>query len=490
MRQIAIAVAGADGENLDQKPLRPGILRFTPAMLHMLLGLTRAWWVGRGLPRRLVRRSGNMFRARVPLMESGGSGNLLVLFDPDDIREVFAGSTELFGMEVDNPMKFVLGENTLTTLDGEAHTRIRRLLMPSFSPGALKGYAAMFEELAEADVPRWPVGRAEGMQSHMQRLTLDIILRTVFGVSDPQRAARLRPLYGHLGSPNLIDLAGFRWPILVKLGFGRSYRRKLVEVNEFMAGEIAERQKDPRIHERKDVLSRMVTARMDDGDRLSEAELLNQVYHLVFAGFETTATSLPWAFLELAHNPHVQRKAREAADSGDLEYLTAVAKESLRLHPVLPLSFRRVMKPTRIGGRLVPEGWFVAPWISAPHFDERYFPEPKVFRPERFLGEDQPSSHHWLPFSNGAHRCIGAAFSLSESAIILRSMLTRFTIEPAARKVEGPSLRPNIVVSPSRGGRVRLVPRQKQATPAAADTGNALATSGCPFGVDGALTAE
>ncbi|MGL6235304.1 MAG: cytochrome P450 [Segniliparus sp.] len=428
-----------------------------PAWAQTALTFSRGWWLGTGL---LRRRYGDVFRLRLYRQGSGSLRNVLVLADPEHMREVFAGSPKSWHVGDGNLLRPVLGEHSLLVVDEDVHARIRKLLMPSFTVGALRGYATMFEALAEADVERWPTGRTIRAHEHTQRLTLDIILHTVFGVSDPKRSATLRPLLARILRPRAADALWILQPGLERIGVGRAYHRELVRLNRLMEQEIAERRTDPALHERADVLSRMTAANVDD-DRLSDEELRDQLVTLVIAGYETTAKALAWCLLDLAHNPAAQQEAQRAADSGDLGHLTAVFKESLRLHPVVAGTARQLVEPMRVAGRLVPKGWSVFPWLSAPHFDGRYFPDPKAFRPERFLGEHPPSNHHWQPFGGGVRRCIGAAFSQAEAAVILKSALSRYSVEPVAAEMEGDSRIPNIVIGPRLGALVRLTRREK-----------------------------
>ncbi|KAA0024158.1 cytochrome P450 [Antrihabitans cavernicola] len=431
-----------------------------PALAQTILLYSRAWWIG---GESLRHKYGEVFRLRLvnPGPKSAKTG--LVVADPEEMRSVLTGSPQIYEAGKSHALRPIWGKHSVLSVDGEAHARLRRLLMPSFSGAALRGYATMFETLAEADAKNWPLDTPTTALENTQRITLEIILRTVFGVSDEERSAVLRPLTARIGTLGVGEILWLTVPTLKKFRVGLEYRQALIRLREIMDREIVQRRTDPDLHGRADVLSRMLAVDMD-GDRLTDAEVRDQLVSLVTVGQESTAKALAWCLLHLAYNPDVQRKAQAAADAGDLGYLTAVFKESLRLHAVVAFAARRVAEPVKVAGREVPAGTVVLPFLSAPHRDGRYFPEPTEFRPERFLGESDDQLRKWQPFGGGVRRCLGAGFSLAESPIILRSVLTRYDIAPSRPVMEGPSRLPNIVVGPRYGGQIRLTERPSTAS--------------------------
>ncbi|ADG98443.1 cytochrome P450 [Segniliparus rotundus DSM 44985] len=447
-----------------------------PAAVQTFLAFTRGWEVGSWLRGHYAKT----VEVRSYRRGSWVSIPTLLTSDPAMARQVFAGSPKVYHAGASNAILApVLGKRSLLSIDGEDHARIRKLLMPSFAGAALRGYASMFEELAEADAQQWPTGRVTAALEHTHRLTLDIILRTVFGVSDPQRSAVLRPRVLRVALPGP-GTALWAWaPRSARLGVARGYRGNLAALNRILAEEIAARRADSAVHERKDVLSRMVAAN-EDGDRLCDEELRDQLLTLVMAGFETTAKALAWCLLDLAHNPAAQQRAQAAADEGDVEHLTAVFKETLRLHPVVSGVARLLMETDQIGERRLAAGSRAAISFYPLHHDEELFPQPEAFRPERFLDQNQPPGHHWAPFGGGVYRCIGASFSQAEAAAILRSVLTRYTVSPMRAEMEPQSHMPNIVIGPKFGGQVRLARRERRSKPPVAQA--AFAEGGaCPF---------
>jgi cytochrome P450 len=236
------------------------------------------------------------------------------------------------------------------------------------------------------------------------------------------------------------------------------------DLDAVLRAEIAERRRDPGPTTRSDVLSRLLRVGSGaSGDQpLSDAELRDQLVTLLLAGHETTASALAWALLELARDESLARRAREAADGSPAEgsaFLEAVVKESLRLHPVIPMVVRLLAAPATVDGRRLPAGVSVAPSVLLTHTDDRWFPDPQAFRPDRFLtGEVDPGS--WLPFGGGVRRCLGAGFSLMEGVAVLREVLRSHDVRVAPGRPEGPRVR-NITSVPARGARLVVTRRSR-----------------------------
>ena len=404
----------------------------------------------------LHRRYGDTFAVRL----LPGPRPLVLFARPDDIREVFLGDPATFHAGKGNAiLGFVMGRHSLLLQDGAEHQRARKMLMPAFHGQALREYAGLVTDLARAEVSAWRPGETFRALDRMNALTLEVILRVVFGVSDEQRLARLRPLVG--------EVVGVT-PVVL-LGWARGLRRvgpwrRLVDVqyalDELLYAEIRERRTSPDLADRTDVLSRLVRDGVDDdGEALDDTELRDQLVTLLLAGHETTATALAWALRELGSDPALLARAQQAADAGpDKEsdaFLEAVLKEAMRLHPVIPMVARTLMEPATIGGRTYPAGTTLAPSIILSHARAESHPEPASFRPERFLGRN-PAPHTWIPFGGGVRRCIGAGFSLMEGVAVLREILREYDVEAVG--TERPAVR-NITSVPRRGARVRVTRR-------------------------------
>jgi cytochrome P450 family 135 len=396
----------------------------------------------------LRRRYGDVFTVRI----APGGRRLVIVAEPDVIRDVFARSaTSFHAGESNAAMEPLLGSHSLLLIDEAEHLAIRKQLMPAFNGAALRGYRDLVAGITKEHLADWPTGTPVSMHPHLQRVTLDVIMQVVFGVTDPTRLATLRPLVERvvLVGPFLM-LAGY-YPRLRRYGPWRRHLEIQQRLDEELYAEIAERRAGSRPDEGRDVLTRLLTT----GSEWSDEVLRDQLITLLLAGHETTATSLSWTLHELARSPEVQRAARHAASTGDDAYLSAVAKESLRVRPVIYEVGRLLTEPATVAGYDLPAGVTVMPAIGLVHADDAHHPDPERFRPERFLGDDPPSSHIWLPFGGGARRCLGAGFSLMESEAILREVLTRFEIWPGSEAAEPPITR-NVTLAPKHGARVVL----------------------------------
>ena len=400
----------------------------------------------------LHRRYGDAFTVRML-----PAGRPLVLFTrPEHAKEIFAGDPGVFlagrGNAILGP---IMGEHSLLLQDGAAHQRARKLLMPAFNGHALRGYAGLVSALARDEVAHWPVDRPFRALDRMNALTLEVILRVVFGVTDERRLAELRPRVNATVDISPAVLLGWGYPWLQRFGPWRRTVRNQEGLDELMYAEIRERRGAPDLAERSDVLSRLIRqgdASEAGGDALDDTELRDQLVTLLLAGHETTATALAWALYELGRDPAQLRRAQEAARDGDDDWLEAVMKESMRLHPVIPMVNRTLTRPATIGGVDLPAGATIGPSILVSHARPENFPEPASFRPERFVGRNPPP-HTWIPFGGGIRRCIGAGFSLMEGVAVLREVLTAYDVESVGR--DEPKVR-NITSVPRRGARIRV----------------------------------
>jgi cytochrome P450 family 135 len=398
----------------------------------------------------LRRRYGDVFALRI----APGGRRLVVVAEPEVIRDVFAGSATTFHAGESNAaLEPLLGSHSLLLIDEDEHLSVRKQLMPAFNGAALRGYRDLVAAITKEHLSDWPTGVPVAMHPHLQRITLDVIMQVVFGVTDATRLAKLRPLVERvvLVGP-LLMLAGY-YPRLRRYGPWRRHLEIQQRLDEELYAEIAQRRAGSGLDEGRDVLSRLLTT----GSEWSDEVLRDQLITLLLAGHETTATSLSWTLHEIARSPGVQRAARQAASAGDDAYLSAVAKESLRVYPVIFEVGRLLTEPTTVAGYDLPAGVSVMPAIGLVHADDDHHRDPERFQPERFLGDDPPSSHVWLPFGGGARRCLGAGFSLMESEVILREVMTRFEIRAATAEAEPPITR-NVTLAPKHGARVVLNP--------------------------------
>jgi cytochrome P450 family 135 len=381
-------------------------------------------------------RYGDMFTIRLAY-----EGTWVALADPAAIKQVFTGDPKVFhageGNEILAPL---LGHNSLLVLDEKRHMSQRKLLLPPFHGSRMQGYAQTMGEIAEREIDSWPTGTPYKLRPRMQALTLEIILRTVFGV-DKGEVAKLGDLRGALRE--FLDITTnprFLLPLLAvgpaRLRRIAAFRRRIERVDELIYREIAERRRAGDVEERDDVLSMMIGASHEDGGRgMSDEEIRDELLTLLVAGHETTATSLSWAIERLTRSPDKLARLRAEVLEDREEYLTATIQETLRLRPVISIVLRRLTEPVEIGGYELPAGISVAPAIYLVHRNREIYPEPQRFLPERFL-ENPPGTYTWIPFGGGVRRCIGASFAQFEMAVVLKELIKRHQIRPADPKPE------------------------------------------------------
>jgi cytochrome P450 len=402
----------------------------------------------------LHRRYGDVFSIRIM-----PEGRHLVVFNrPEHVKEIFAGDPEVFHAGKGNAILGpVMGEHSLLLVDSAQHKRARRLLMPAFNGHALRGYEDLVAGLAKTEVGSWQPDVPFESLERMNALTLEIILQVVFGVTDEARLAELRPLVNRtVNIPPLVFL-GWGFPRLQKLGPWRRTVENQIELDRVIFGVIAARRSAADLAERTDVLSRLLQVRDEDDAGLTDEELRDQLVTLLLAGHETTATALAWSLHELGKNPQQEAKARDAATSGDDDYLEAVLKESMRVHPVIPMVVRHLMAPATVGGIDLPKGANVAASIILAHESEASHPDHTTFRPERFL-DGEVATNTWIPFGGGVRRCIGAGFSLMEGVAVLREVLSTYDVALPAGTTEVPKVR-NITSVPRHGARIVVTRR-------------------------------
>lgn len=418
-----------------------------------------AWWT-RPLPYFLRARAehGHRWTMRLP-----GFSPFVNLSDPGDIREVLTAPPDVLhpgeGARILEPL---VGPNSVILLDGDAHLEQRRLMLPAFKGDRMAKLAGMVAEVTEAEVARWPRDRPEALHGRLQALTLDIILRAVFGLDAGARLDRLRALLTDLIAGSAGPLAFF--PALQRdLGprspWGR-FTRTLAETDALIAEQIVARRAEGE-GARDDVLATLLQARHEDGSPMSFAEIRDELITALAAGHETTASQLAWTLCLLARHPDVTDRLAAALDAGETAYLDAVINESLRVRPVLVNAEPRLAKrDVEIGGWAYPEGAILAVQAFLVHHDADIYPRPFAFRPERFL-ERAPETYTFLPWGGGRRRCLGQSFALLEMRVLLTTLLRETTIAPDASRLPR-ARRRSITVSPSDGATVTLRARGAQ----------------------------
>lgn len=415
------------------------------------------------------RRYGSTFLVRLPPFR------LAVMSEPDAIRAIFAAkSDEMHAGGVNRILRVLVGDHSVLTLDGPEHMRHRKLLMPSFHGERMRHYGETMAEITRRTVATWSDEAPFTLHPHTQDITLQIILRTVFGADEGAELTALSDQMKRMLSKAENPLALL--PMLYlsdhrDLETHAPWRWMLADrdrTDAMLYRQIAARRADPRANERTDVLAMLLQARDEAGEGMTDQELRDELMTALAAGHETTATSLAWAFERILSHPEVHARLREEVRSvggaaaeperlAALPYLDATIKEVMRLRPVIPLVGRVLQKPCTLGGWELPTGQAVAACIWLAQRNPDVYPEPDEFRPERFLGV-QPDPASWLPFGGGIRRCVGAAFATYEMKIVLGTILGACDLE-LAQKSPARVKRRAITFWPEGGTRVRLLAR-------------------------------
>jgi cytochrome P450 len=390
---------------------------------------------------RYRRRYGDVFAVSVWPFDP-----LVVVGDPTEVKRIFKGDpAQLHAGEGNQVLGPIVGPHSVLVLDEQEHLRTRKLLLPPFHGARMRVYGDVMRELAEAEVATWPAGVEFPLLGAMQRLTLRIILRTVFGVQGKRMDELERALIRVMARGARIMLV----PLLQRdLGPGspqRQFEAARAEVDELLLAEIAQRRRSP---DGTDVLSILLEARDEDGAPPSDAELRDHLITLLLAGHETTATTLAWTFERLVRHP----EALERAATGDTAYIDAVIQESQRLRPVITYVMRTLQAPMTVGGHEVPAGATLGTSITLMHRRADLYPDPLAFRPERFL-DAKPETYSWVPFGGGVRRCLGAAFASFEMRQVLEVVLARRALHAADPRPERYRRR-GITFVPGRGAAV------------------------------------
>ncbi len=404
-----------------------------------------------------ARRYGDMFTLKI-----ANEGTWVFLSDPGAVKQVFTGDPRLLHAgEANIVLLPVLGSHSVLLLDDDAHMAQRKLMLPPFHGERMRGYEQTMAGVAAREIQRWPIGEPLSAWPTMQAITLEVIMRTVFGVRDSDRLERLgRALQSSIAwatEPRRMAQLAILGPR--RIAERGTLRAALDPTDELIYEEIRSRRDAPDLAERDDVLSLLLQASHDDGTAMTDKELRDELMTLLVAGHETSATALAWALEALTRHPRALSRLREEIDSGEDAYLDAVVKETLRLRPVIALVLRRLIEPMEIGGRLLPAGVNVAPCIYLVHRRADVYEDPRAFRPERFL-ETPPGTYTWIPFGGGVRRCLGASFAQFEMKVVLRELVSRLDIR-AARPQPERRIRRAIVFAPERGGEIVVERRSR-----------------------------
>lgn len=399
---------------------------------------------------------------------------------PQGIQELFTADPKQFdtgrGNEILRPL---VGDNSLLLMDGEKHRRERQLLMPPFHGERMRHYSQVICDVTNQATSRWKIGESFSVRDLMQEVTMGVILHAVFGLNEGERYYKIQKLLGEVldlvGSPLRSSLLFFEF-LQKDLGawspWGHWLRKKQ-EVYELLSAEIEERRQNLD-SQRNDVLTLLLQARDEAGEGMSNEELRDELMTLLAAGHETTATALSWALYWIHRHPEVEQKLRQEIDTlGEnpdptaifkLPYLSAVCSETLRIYPVAMLTFPRLVKsPFKLMGYEFDPGTVLFGCIYLVHQRPELYPEPHLFKPERFL-ERQFSPYEFLPFGGGNRRCLGLALAQFEMKLILATIISRWQLALANNQPVRP-VRRGVTLAPAGG--VQMVVKNERRSPLA-----------------------
>ncbi len=406
-------------------------------------------------------RLGDRFLIPMP----SATGPWLCLTDPEDIKRVFTADTNVLrlgaALAKASAHHLVLGPTGLTNLDGPEHMRMRRKQLPPFHGRALPSYHETMERKTEEALARWPHGRPTPAGPHIEEITLEVMMATVFGVTEPARVERLRSATLELLREGHSRRFFIQTMIATsrKDGWDRPFprmSRAIAAVDAIVMEEVAQRRSEERL-DSEDVLGMFLCTPDEQGSPMSDNEICDAMRTLLLGGHDTTASTLTWVLERITRFPDVLARLESAALDGNDKYLDAVIMETMRLRPAFPLTARLAAEPFELPGLTIPAGTMVVPHITLVHRRPELYPDPLSFRPERFL-DTRAGTYTWIPFGGGPRRCIGAAFAMAEARIVLRTILLHARIEPSRRRSERVVHR-NVFIVPARGGRVTLRPR-------------------------------
>ncbi|ORV10762.1 cytochrome P450 [Mycobacterium celatum] len=417
-----------------------------PRVPKILQGIAFAFSRRRTI-QQMVRRYGDIFTLNLPVYR-----RTVVVANPQLAKQVFTTSPDKLGNIYPNLSRF-FGSGSVFALDGDDHRQRRRLLAPPFHGKSIKNYEDIIGEETLREIAGWPEGQAFPTLPSMMRITLNAILRAVFGAEGAEldQLRRIIPPWVTLGS----RLAQLPKPT-------RTYGRyspwgRLVEWRrqyDLIVDKLIENERaDARLDQRADVLALMLRSTYEDGTAMSRKEVGDELLTLLAAGHETTAATLAWAFERLSRHPEVLAALVAEAETDDNELRQATILEVQRNRTVIDLAGRHVYAPVyRLGDWVLPRGYSIIVSIAQMHTNANSFPDPDRFDPQRFIGS-KPSSFAWIPFGGGSRRCVGAVFANTEMDVVMRTVLRHFTIQTTTTPGEKWHSR-GVAFTPKDGGRI------------------------------------
>lgn len=402
----------------------------------------------------------------------GFGNNFVFVNTPKGIQEILTNDRKTYTApgSLNRILAPLLGDYSVILIEGDRHKRRRQMLMPSFHGDRIRTYSQLICDLTEKTLGAIPAGATFSARTAMQDISLQVILQAVYGVFEGERSQQLKTSLTKLtdvfasplsSSPLFFPALQLDWGAWSPWG---KFLRDRQRMDDLIYAEIRDRRDQPQPN-RVDILSLMMAAIDDLGQPMTDQELRDELATLMFAGHETTATALSWALYWIHHQPEIREKLLDELQSADLSdpmsivklpYLSAVCNETLRIYPVAMLTFPRVVQePTELLGYALEPGIAVVGCIYLTHHREDLYPEPHLFKPERFL-ERQYSPYEFLPFGGGVRRCIGEALAQLELKLVLSTILTRYNLALADPKPEYPRRR-GVTLAPANGVKMKMV---------------------------------
>lgn len=406
----------------------------------------------------LHRRFGDIFTVTLV-----GMPPIVYVANPELARQVFATDRSVgeAGKTRADFLQRMVGDNSILVEDGESWLRHRKLLGSAFHARYLQRYREQIAEIAAAEVEQWTLEQELVLRPRMQVIALDVLLRVVFGIHDLDRVAQLREMLPRLtAAAARMETVAFvlsraAWTglesLLRKIPGSAAARFAVAraDVDRIIYDEIERRRDAPDIAERTDLMSQLLRASDDDGEKMTDLELRDGLMTLLEAGYETTATAMSWVFERLVRHPQVHDRLVEEVDKDD-KYLEAVINETLRTRPIVPVMPRALAGDLELAGYHIPAGWWVAPSVPLLHGREASFDDPEVFRPERFLETDLPRGA-FLPFGGGRRHCLGAQFAMLEMKAVIPEVIKRVRLRTRAGAPPEQQRGSHVLLTPSEG---------------------------------------
>jgi cytochrome P450 len=390
-------------------------------------------------------------------LQLGPAARVIVVAEPRAAKQVLTADPEHFRAgDTNGIFRDVVGNHSILVMDGPEHLHHRRILLPVVGRHGHR-YREMIGEVARSKITTWKPGEELSLLPQMEAISFEVMMRIALGSDgESEREEQLRTLI-----PQMMDKCESPFTLIPwfrhEMGGISPYARlmKFIDgIDEILYEAIEERRRDPLVQVREDALSLLVRATYDDGSPLEDVVVRDELLTMLMAGYETTTAGLTWAFERLLRSPEKLNRLVHELEEGDERYLMAVVKEALRRRPVIPIAARKAMAPIELLGYRIPAGSVLMVAIYLIHGDEEIYPEPKDFRPERFMAKD-PGGGEWIPFGGGIRRCLGASLAQNEMAVVIRTVLEEAVLSPVGKTAE-PVARRRFTFSPGREGRVRV----------------------------------